>query len=227
MELASWIPDSPYLTIPPWRKFLDFWHLQSDGRSTEILWGWRLTKTSLCRSSVALCLVLECWGLGPVLTWAGRCLPQLQEDGCLSSGPKHMMKGTVYLARAAACMWYFHKSVSETLTAASRWRNHNWLECDLEMAWVFSQSLLVFISVAVPPQLVSALLNDFLAGCWLSCHFDSFAPSLSSILDFSLKHNMILSPSSSWAGQSVGSRLLREQEEGAVSFWDPFFFSLS
>lgn len=29
---------------------------------------------------------------------AGRRLPQLQEDGCLSSGPKHMMKGTAYLA---------------------------------------------------------------------------------------------------------------------------------
>lgn len=27
-----------------------------------------------------------------------------QEDGCLSSGPKRMMKGTAYLVGAAACM---------------------------------------------------------------------------------------------------------------------------
>lgn len=47
----------------------------------------------------------------------------LQEDGCLNSGPKRMMKGTVYLVAAADCMLYFYKSGSEKLSVAGRWRN--------------------------------------------------------------------------------------------------------
>lgn len=175
MKLASWL-DSPYLAMPPWRKFLDFWHLQSEGRRIEVLWGWMLTKTSLCCCQRCLDSGWKVMRAG-TCPYSGTCL--LQEDSCLSSGLKCLMKGTAYVMGAAACMWHFYKLSSKKLTVAGRWKNLNFGGRDLEMTWFSPQLLLLFIQCRSSVPLVSASLNDSLVGCWLSCHFELFAETQS------------------------------------------------
>lgn len=63
------------------------------------------------------------------LLYPGTCL--LQENSCLRSGPKCIMKDPASLVGRAACMRHFYNLRSEKFTVAGRWRNLSLLKSDL------------------------------------------------------------------------------------------------